>query len=438
MRARALAVLQWTGLGAAVGVACGVSSAIFLLLLERATAIRQQHEAIVYALPLAGLLTGWVYERWGASIKGGNNLVIDTIHESSAQLPLRMAPMVLVGTLLTHLFGGSAGREGTAVQMGASLADGIAHRLRVGKETRRQLLAAGMAGGFGSVFGTPIAGMLFGLEVVSVGRIEYDALVPALIASLVGDFVCRHLGVVHTPYPAAASVALTPVVLGKLGLFGLAMALATIAFVEVTHLLKRFLEARVPRLPLRMFVGGVAVVVLWRVIGTSDYLGLGVPTILRAFDDPSLPAGAFAAKLVFTSVTLASGFFGGEVTPLFFVGATLGNTLARFLALPLALGAGVGLAAVFGAAANTPVALSIMAVELLGASALPHVAVVCVSAYVLSGHRGVYPAQRIRQRKHGGKALESPVALRDFRDESSSPYAGTPSNPPSGDTPRAP
>ncbi len=153
-------------------------------------------------------------------------------------------------------------------------------------------------------------------------------------------------------------------------------------------------------------------------MGTSDYLGLGVPTILRSFDDPHLPVYAFAAKLLFTSVTLAAGFLGGEVTPLFFVGATLGNVLARGLHLPLALGAGVGLAAVFGAAANTPIALSVMAVELLGVDILPHVVVATVVAYLLSGHRGIYPAQRLARRKSGGSLLPKPVALRDFRDSS--------------------
>jgi H+/Cl- antiporter ClcA len=416
MRARASALFQWTWLGACVGAASGVASAIFLLLLERATGFRQGHEGIVYSLPLAGLVIGWLYERWGQPIKGGNNLVIDTIHESSGQIPLRMAPMVLVGTVLTHVFGGSAGREGTAVQMGASLADAIAHRFRVSSETRRQLLAAGMAGGFGSVFGTPIAGAIFGLEVVCLGRIEYDALAPALVASLVGDFVCRHLGVVHTAYPVAPWVELTPAVLGELALVGLGMALAAVAFVELTHRLKHALEARVPRLPVRMFLGGLVVVAMWKAIGTSDYLGLGVPMIVRAFEDPVLPVYAFAAKLVFTAVTLASGFLGGEVTPLFFVGATLGNVLARFVGLPVALGAGVGLAAVFGAAANTPLALSIMAVELLGASALPHVVIVCVIAYLLSGHRSIYPSQRIFRRKQGGDVLEPAVALREFRE----------------------
>jgi H+/Cl- antiporter ClcA len=403
-------------LGAAVGVACGIASAAFLLLLERATAFRESHEYVVYALPVAGLAIGAFYERWGKPIKGGNNLIIDTIHENTPQLPLRMAPMVLVGTVLTHVFGGSAGREGTAVQMGASLADAIAHRFKVTKETRRQLLAAGIAGGFGSVFGTPIAGTIFGLEVVSIGFMEYDAFLPALVASLVGNFVTLRLGVVHTVYPQLAHVELTLVVLGKLCVMGVAMALVTIAFVELTHRLKRFLEAKIPRLPMRMFVGGLAIVAMWKLIGTSDYLGLGIPMILRSFTDPNLPWFAFAAKLVFTAVTLSAGFLGGEVTPLFFVGATLGSVLARVLGLPIELGAGLGVAAVFGAAANTPIALSIMAVELIGGAAFPHVLIVAAIAYILTGHRGIYPAQRLLRRKHGGGLLRRAVPLREYRD----------------------
>jgi H+/Cl- antiporter ClcA len=416
MKTHPNALLEWTWLGAAVGVACGVASAAFLILLEHATAFRVSHEYLVYALPVAGLVIGLVYERWGKPIKGGNNLIIDTIHEDTPQLPLRMAPMVLVGTVLTHFFGGSAGREGTAVQMGASLADAIAHKFNVGKETRRQLLAAGIAGGFGSVFGTPMAGAIFGLEVVSIGFIEYDAFLPALIASIVGNYVTLHLGVVHAAYPTIAYVELTAAVLGKLCVMGVAMALVTVAFVELTHRLKHFLEAKVPRLPVRMFIGGVAIVIMWKLIGTSDYLGLGVPMIVRSFSDPNLPWFAFAAKLVFTAVTLSAGFLGGEVTPLFFVGATLGSVLARVLGLPIELGAGLGIAAVFGAAANTPIALSIMAVELLGGNALPHVLIVSVIAYILTGHRGIYPAQRLLRRKQGGGLLKRAVPLRDYRD----------------------
>jgi H+/Cl- antiporter ClcA len=412
-RDRFVALGQWIVLGALVGVVCGASSALFLGLLERATAFRERHEVIVYTLPLAGLVIGWLYERFGQPIKAGNNLVIDTIHDEGPEIPVRMAPMVLIGTVLTHVFGGSAGREGTAVQMGASLTDWVAHRLRVGRHVRRQLLAAGVAGGFGSVFGTPIAGTVFGLEFVVLGRIEYDALVPALCASVVGDMVTRALGIGHTRYPPAPRVALTPLLLGQWLLFAAAAAIVTTAFIELTHLIKKRGEQLAPRLPVRMLLGGLAVVGLWKLVGTSDYLGLGVPMIVRSFADPTMPMYAFALKLVFTAVTLGAGFLGGEVTPLFFVGAALGNALSRLLGIPLELGAGVGLAAVFAASSNTPLALSIMAMELLGAPVFPHVVIVCVIAYLLSGHRSIYPAQRILHGK-GGERLSRPTALREL------------------------
>jgi H+/Cl- antiporter ClcA len=394
--ARLTALVRGLLLGALVGVLCGGASALFLGLLERATSFRIAHEQLVFALPVAGLLIGFIYERFGQAIKAGSNLIIDAIHDDGPELPLRMAPMVLLGTVLTHMFGGSAGREGTAVQMGASLTDFLAQRLRVEPRVRRQLLAAGAAGGFGSVFGTPLAGAVFGLEFVVLGRIEYGALVPALVASVVGDFTTRALGIHHTAYPSVAALSLSPLLLAKWLLFALCVALVSVLFIEVTHRLKARGERL--RLPWRMALGGVAVVALWRVVGTSDYLGLGVPGIVRAFSDPTLPSAAFALKLLFTVVTLGAGFLGGEVTPLFFVGAALGNLLARVLGIPLDLAAGVGLAAVFAAASNTPLALSIMAVELLGASVLPHVAIVSVLAYVLSGNRSIYTAQ-LRSKK---------------------------------------
>jgi H+/Cl- antiporter ClcA len=413
--ARSLA--QWLLLGGLVGALCGGASALFLFLLEWATAFRELHPELVYWLPAAGLVIGALYARWGQPIRGGNNLVIDTVHETDKQIPLRMAPMVLVGTVLTHLFGGSAGREGTAVQMGGSLADALAHRLRVDADTRRELLAAGIAGGFGSVFGTPIAGAVFGLEVIVVGRLGYEALLPALVASVVGDIVTRSLGIVHTVYPAPAPLPLSGWVVLKWLVFAVAVAGVAILFVEGTHRLKKLLEGRVPWLPVRMALGGLAVVGLWQLVGTDMYLGLGVPAIVRSFVDPQLPELAFAWKLLFTAITLGSGFLGGEVTPLFFIGAALGNVLARLLGLPLDLGAAVGMAALFAAAANTPLALSIMAVELVGASVLPHVAIVATVAYLLTGHRGIYPAQRIARLKHGGPLLARLVPLRELPSE---------------------
>jgi H+/Cl- antiporter ClcA len=393
-----------------LGLGCGGASGIFLALLEYATELRGDHEWLVYCLPVAGLAIGWLYERFGQPIKAGNNLVIDTIHDGGPQLPLRMAPMVLVGTVLTHVFGGSAGREGTAVQIGAGLADQLAFRARLAPRWRRQLLAAGVAGGFGSVFGTPAAGAIFGLEFVVLGRVEYEALLPAFTASIVGDLTTRALGIRHAQYPVLTTVPLTPLLILRWCLFALVVAAVSGGFIELTHAIKRYGERWLGRLPWRMALGGLTVVGMWRLVGTSDYLGLGVPMIQRSFEDPTLPHAAFALKWLFTAVTLGAGFMGGEVTPLFFVGAALGNACAGWLGVPLELAAGVGLAAVFAAAANTPWALSIMAVELLGSAALPHVLIVCVLAYVISGRRrSIYPAQR-GLAHHASEAKANPPA----------------------------
>ena len=413
-RSQIAALVQWVSLGALVGVLCGSASALFLWLLEKATEFRTNHEVIVYTLPIAGLIIGYIYEKYGQPIKAGNNLIIDTIHDEGPEIPIRMAPMVLLGTVLTHVFGGSAGREGTAVQMGASLTDWVSHRLRLSANVRRQLLAAGVAGGFGSVFGTPIAGTVFGLEFIVLGRIEYHALVPALVASIIGDMTTRAIGIGHTHYPTPPAVPLTVSLLLKWLCFSFAVAITTTVFIELTHWIKKNGEKYIPRLPLRMFVGGLVIIALWKLVGTSDYLGLGVPMIVKSFEDPNLVVYAFALKLLFTAITLGSGFLGGEVTPLFFVGATLGSVLARFMGIPIELGAGVGLAAVFAAASNTPLALSIMAIELLGADVMPHVVIVCVLSYLISGHQSIYPAQRIVNGK-GGSWLLKPTPLRDLK-----------------------
>ncbi|MET0340226.1 MAG: chloride channel protein [Polyangiales bacterium] len=407
---------RWLVLGAIVGVVCGLAASVFLYALGAATDLRTRHTVLVYALPLVGLALGALYERFGGPIRGGNDLVIDTLHDLGPRLPLRMAPMVLVGTVLTHLFGGSAGREGTAVQMGASLSDALGARLRVDPVTRHALLAAGVAGGFGAVFGTPAAGTVFALELVVIGQLGYAALLPALVAALVGNLTTHALGPAHLTYPPLAPVAPTLWMLVRWVPFAAAVALMVTVFIELTHWLKRVGASRVPRLPVRMFLGGALVVVAWRLLGSDDYLGLSLPLLTRALVDPTLPAYAFAAKLGLTAITLGAGFLGGEVTPLFVMGAALGNLLAAPLSLPLELAAAVGLAASFGCAANAPLALSLMAVELFGASILPHALIVCVLSYLLTGHRGIYAAQRIGRPKDG--VTRTGTALRALREES--------------------
>jgi H+/Cl- antiporter ClcA len=385
-------VLVWlVGVGLS-GAAAGLAAAAFLWLLDLATHFRLGHTTIVFALPLCGLGLGALWQRFGESIRRGNDLVIDTIRRGGPRLPRRMAPMVLLGSVATHLFGGSAGREGAAVQMGASLADLVAQHLGAESKLRHQLVMAGAAGGFGAVFGTPLAGSIFALELSGPGRRELRAWLPSLLAALVGDLTTRGLGIHHTPYPQLLPLSFSPALVAQWLVFSGVVAAVAVVFIELLQLLKKHGTRLLPSPPLRAFFGGLVVVLLWRLAGTSDYLGLGVPMILRAFEDAELPASALPWKVIFTCVTLAAGFLGGEVTPLFFIGAVLGNLLARALALPLELGAAVGLAALFGAAANAPLALSVMAVELFGVAVLPHVVLVCLVARWLTGSRSIYRA----------------------------------------------
>jgi H+/Cl- antiporter ClcA len=407
-------------LGSLVGVFAGLAAALFLALLDVATDTRSAHTWLVFLLPAGGFAMGWCIERFGGPATGGTDVVIahiapfhaGTSNPPETRVPWRLAPMVLVGTVLTHLFGGSAGREGTAVQMGASLADGIARLGRAAPAMRRTLTVAGVAGGFGAVFGTPMAGCIFALEFATIGRFHHTALIAAVFASIIGDRVALATGITHTPFPVLAPTPLDAALVGKWLLFALVIAAASVLFIELTDRIRSASRRHLRRLPWRMAVGGVAVVLLWRIVGADTWLGLGVPAIVDAFSGDA-ETFSFALKILFTALTIGSGFLGGEVTPLFFVGATLGAVLAPVLDIPVSLAAGVGMAATFGAASNTPLALSIMAVELLGAAALPHVALVAVVAWVATGHRGIYAAQRFAITKTG-TFLAQPHPLEAF------------------------
>jgi H+/Cl- antiporter ClcA len=393
-------LVRWIVLGAVVGLLAGLSSAAFLETLTWATNVRTDHGWLLYLLPVAGLAIGLVYQYVGGRAAQGNTLIIEEIHEPTAWVPRRMAPLVFVGTVATHLFGGSAGREGTAIQMSGSLTDAASRLMRLRPADRRLMLIAALGGGFGAVFGVPIAGCVFALEVQAVGRMRYDALVPALTASIVGDLVVRGLGVKHTALPRLAEVHLTAALSAKVAVAGVVFGAASIVFVELIHAIRDLLAAAVRWAPLRPVIGGVAIVALVGIVGSRDYLGLSVPLITKATaGGVGIIGGAFALKLLFTTITLGSGFQGGEVTPLFVIGATLGVTMGRLLGVPVPLMAAVGFVAVFAGAANTPLACTVMGVELFGGAVVVPFAIACVVAYVCSSHRGIYSSQRVDSAK---------------------------------------
>lgn len=389
-------LLRWIVLGAVVGVLAGLSSAAFLQTLTWATNLRLDHGWLLFLLPVGGLVVGLAYHHLGGRSAGGNSLIIDEIHDPTAWVPRRMAPLVFAGTVITHVFGGSAGREGTAIQMSGSLTDAFSRLVRLRPDDRRLMLIAALGGGFGAVFGVPIAGCVFALEVQAVGRMRYDALVPALSASLVGDLVVRAVGVKHVLQPQLGEIHITAALAAKVAIAGLAFGLASIVFSELVHGIKRAFASNVKWPPARPLIGGVGVVGLVYLVGTRDYLGLSVPLITKATaGGAGIVAGAFALKVLFTALTLGAGFQGGEVTPLFVIGATLGVTMGRLLAVPIPLMAAVGFVAVFAGAANTPLACTVMGVELFGGGGVVVFAIACVVSYIFSSHRGIYGTQRI-------------------------------------------
>lgn len=385
--------VRWIALACLVAVLAGSASAFFLIALEWVGQTRATHPQLVLGLPLAGFVVGWVYLTFGQQVEAGNNLLIDEIHDPQKTIPLRMAPLVLGGTLISHLFGASVGREGTAVQMGGALADQLTHLFRLKPEDRRILLMSGVSAGFASVFGTPVAGAIWGLEVLTTGKLKYDALLPCTVAALVAHEVCLLWGVEHTHYVVASIPAISLWGLCAVTLAGAAFGLAGKLFAEATHATVAFMKQRIAYAPLRPLFGGCLLAALFWSFPLDRYQGLGIPVILESFEHP-LAITDFIGKLTLTVLSLGSGFKGGEVTPLFYLGATLGNALAPVLHMPFTLMAGVGFVALFAGASNTPIACTIMAMELFGSSIGVYAGLACVMSYLFSGHSSIYKAQR--------------------------------------------
>ena len=388
-----LTLLRWLLVSGLTGVACGLVGAAFYYVVSFVTAARQAHGWLLFCLPLAGLFIVWSYRVLGMENDSGTNQIIASVR-SGEKPPLRLALLIFVSTALTHLTGGSAGREGAALQIGGSVAASIGRLLRLGERNMNLIVMCGMSAVFTALFGTPLSATVFSLEVVSVGIVHYSALFPCLLASLVTTGVTRLLGVHPEGYVLMGGPALDWQFMLRTGLLAVACALLSMAFCELMHRTNHLYKKYLPNQYLRVLAGAAILIVLTLLVGGRDYNGAGGNIIEEALAGHAVPY-AFLLKMLFTAITLGAGFRGGEIVPTFFVGATFGCAAAPLLGLDPAFGGAIGMIALFCGVTNCPLASIFLSIELFGSSHVLFFALACALSYLLSGKFSLYSAQKI-------------------------------------------
>ena len=391
-------LLRWIIFGVLIGIVVGAASSILLNVNDKLTEVREDNSYLLWFLPLGGVIIGYIYQYHGKSSRKGNDVVIEYIHYGQGRVPLRMGPIVYISSFITHLFGGSTGREGAAIQMGASIAEVVNKVFKIDDEDRKILIMSGVSGGFGSAFGAPLTGTLFGMEVYSIGKLKYEAFIPCFVSSLTGHIITEKLGVKHEQHFIQSIPGITGMTVTKIVIVSILFSFASVLYSQLRHGVKRLSEKYLKNLMIRAFVGGAIIIALTYLLGTRDYLGRGLPVVNKAFEDSVAPL-AFLYKIIFTAITMGTGFRGGEVIPLFFVGATLGNTLSGMIDLPMSFLAALGIIAVFTGATNAPITGFIFAIELFDGKGLIFFFMACVISYIFSGHHGIYGAQKLYEPK---------------------------------------
>ena len=391
-----LTFLKWLLIALLCGAAGGLVGSLFHLSVGKATAIRAAHPWLLYLLPLAGLVIGLIYTFLHTANKN-TNTVIDSIQQGE-RVPLALVPTIFLATVITHLFGGSAGREGAALQIGGSLGNAVGRLCRLDDKDMRIATLSGMSAVFAALFGTPLTATVFALEVISVGVIYYSAFVPCLVASLIALRISVAFGIAPEHF-AIPQLALQGGMALRVAVLAILCTIISIVFCLTMHGTEHTLKKWIPNDFVRVLVGGTVIVGLTLLLGTGEFNGAGMESIRRALEEGVTRPDAFFWKLLFTAVTLGVGYKGGEVVPCFFVGATFGCAVGGLLGIPAGFAAAIGLVCVFCGAVNCPLASILLSVELFGSSGIIYFALACGLAYMLSGYFGLYSSQKIMYSK---------------------------------------
>lgn len=391
-------LLRWLVLASVIGVVVGGFSTLFAFCMNFATEYRMTHGKIIFLLPVAGLFIVFLYGIFNYKNDKGTNLVLSTIH-AEGEVPFRMAPLIFVSTVVTHLFGGSAGREGAALQLGGSIGNQLGKWMKLDDEDKRVIVMCGMSAAFSALFGTPMAAAIFSMEVVSVGVMYYAALVPCVFSSLIASQFATNMGIRPENFEILNIPKISLIPGAKMISLAVICAGISVLFCMILHGMGDVYRKYIKNPYIRIAVAGVAIIVLTLLVGTEDYLGAGIPVIEKAIHGKTAPL-AFVWKMIFTALTLEAGFKGGEIVPSFFVGATLGCLYGNLVHLSPSLCAAAGMSALFCGVTNCPITSMLISFELFGFEGVPYFLITISVSYLMSGYYGLYHDQTIVYSKY--------------------------------------
>lgn len=405
---RALSVVTWTILAVFVGLTVGAFASAFGLSMRYVIKTREAYPWLIFFLPVGAIIITFIYKKCLKSKDSGTNTVIAAI-QSDEQLPFRLAPLIFIATLLTHLVGGSAGREGAALQMGGAIGNGIGRALRLNPTDKKTMIMCGMSAAFSALFGTPMAAAIFSMEVISVGIMHYAALVPCVISSLVARAVANYLGLGAEEYliPNVPKFGIKTAVL--VCLFAVLCGLISIIFCTSLHKYEEFLSSKLSNPYLKALVGGTSVLILTLIIGSQNYNSTGSAIIASCFTGAAIGLQVFLLKIIFTTLTLSCGYKGGEIVPTLFIGATFGAAFGPLLGLPAPLMAAVGMGALFCGVTNCPISSLLICFELFGYEPMPYFLLAVAFSYWVSGYTGLYKSQKIVYSKYRSNFIDKHV-----------------------------